>query len=70
MTVLTALIKIHFKCNICQVDMDMEDGDLDENLSEQERKHENIIVPPVGVDAPDGIRQLFVFYTSHNSDFM
>jgi len=38
---------------IQEVDMDMEDGDLDENLSEQERKHENIIVPPVGVDAPD-----------------
>jgi hypothetical protein len=50
--------------------MDMEDGDLDENLSEQERKHEDIIVPPVGVDAPDGICQLLVFCTAHNSDFM
>jgi len=48
----------------------MEDGDLDENLSEQERKHEDIIVPPVGVDAPDGICQLLVFCTAHNSDFM
>ncbi|XP_059441484.1 uncharacterized protein LOC132173854 [Corylus avellana] len=38
---------------IQEVDMDMEDGDLDENVSEQERKHENIIVPPVEVDAPD-----------------
>ena len=41
--------------------MDMEDGDLDENVSEQERKHENIIVPPVEVDAPDGISQIYGF---------
>jgi hypothetical protein len=43
--------------------MDMEDEDVDGNLSGlQERMPENIIVPPVGEDAPDGIHQSLAFY--------
>uniref|UniRef100_A0A7N2RBV4 Uncharacterized protein n=1 Tax=Quercus lobata TaxID=97700 RepID=A0A7N2RBV4_QUELO len=48
---------------IQEVEMDMEDEDVDGNLSGlQERMPENNIVPPLGEDTPDGMHQSLALY--------